>query len=218
MGRGTKGGERLGRGTKGSERLGRGTKGGERLGRGTKGSERLGRGTKGSERLGRETKGSERLGRGTKGSERLGRGTKGGESLGEGPKGWSGGALREAIVSRVTGARTTLRLRTAFGPCHARVGVRGVKEEPRPSPVGARAPRRARDRAAPPARARPRHQCPPFLSNLGGPFSPSRSMPPFAPDPGRRTNRIRSSTEPANQERSLNHYPPQSQSQKPSSS
>ena len=45
----------------------------------------------------------------------------------------------------------------------------------------------------------------------------SGSMPPFAPGPGERTNRIRSSTEPANQERSLNHYPPQSQSQKPSS-
>ena len=91
----------------------------------------------------------------------MGRGTKGGESLGEGPKGWSGGALREAIVSRVTGARTTLRLRTAFGPCHAGVSVRGVKEEPRPSPVGARPPRRAHDRAALPARASP-SPMPPF--------------------------------------------------------
>ena len=98
----------------------------------------------------------------------------------EGPRGWSGGALREAIVARVTGARRTLRLRTAFGPCHAGVGVRGVKEEPRLSRVGARAPRRARDRGALPARAGP-SPMPPFPLKPRGIVFPISVYAPLCP-------------------------------------
>ena len=66
-------------------------------------------------------------------------------------------------------------------------------------------------------RARLRRQCPLFLTSLGEPFSPFWSMPPFGPGPLGRTNRIRSLIELAIQMRSGNHYPPQSQSQKPPS-
>lgn len=51
-------------------------------------------------------------------------------------------------------------------------------------------------------------QCPPFLSNVHRPLSPFRSMPPFFGSPRERTNRNRSSREPTNRERVLNHYPP----------
>ena len=60
-------------------------------------------------------------------------------------------------------------------------------------------------------------QCPPFLLNVHRLLSPFRSMPPFFGSPRKRTNRNRSSREPTNRERVLNHYPPQSQSQKLSS-
>lgn len=73
---------------------------------------------------------------------------------------------------RVTGVRTTLRPSYGFRPCHAHVGLRGVKEEPRPSLVGAC----ARNQAAPPARARLRPQGPPSFTNPVGSFSPFRSM------------------------------------------